>query len=1190
MKNFILLLSFAISGPNLLIAQQALVLDEYNGEQEIVASESITFKPGFHVAAGQMMHAYIDPLITENIPLVSRPSGNHNYILTNTYQQAGVNPFDLYTGDVSQTITYFDGLGRPIQAVTTNGSPGLKDVIQLMEYDSFGRMAKQYLAYTGGTDGAFKTGAVTAQQDFYNAPPAGVEGTAYPYSRTVFESSPLDRITEQGFAGAAYQPQSSAIANSGHSVKTGYATNNTITFSQITTSRKVALYRVNYSPEMTPILVLSGAYQANQLYVTVNKDENWKSSDGRSGTTEIYRDGQGRTILERRFNTTQEGTLEMLSTYYVYNDLGNLCFVLPPVVSPDKDSAPPTTTQLNEYCYQYRYDGWGRLIEKKLPAKAWEYFVYNELDQMVYSQDGNLRAKNQWLFYKYDGLGRLIVTGHTTSTSSRQAIQNWVNSQTGPLWEERQTGTATGYTYHSYPSFNFLNSSEKETYTIRYYDDYELPSDCPGELKQGPSNQGGDVQGLLTATKTKILGTSTYLWTVYFYDGKGRMIQTRGQNHLQNGIDISTLSYNFTNQLTQAVRVHTASGKTLTLKERYVYDQEARLKNTYHQVNSQPEVLLSSLLYNELGELITKKLHSENGSTPLQTIQYRYNIRDWLYKIDAPKLGIDLVYEEPNTTSAQKQYNGNIAEMRWRGDNAGSRAFAFSYDRLNRLTGTVTTGGNLDETISYGKTGNITKLIREGTSHGTLNYTYASTNRLQSVSGYIASQYSYDPNGNLTKDSHKNITGITYNYLNLPQVVSRTGGNINYQYDATGRKLKQSMAGITRDYVYGIQYENGLLYSIRTPEGRVRKSGNQYLYEYDLKDHLGSVRVRIDKGADGRARLIQENEYYAFGLSKQLYVSGEKSRYMYSGKEFEEEVSLLDYGWRRYDPVIARWTGIDPLANAYSRYSPYSFVMNNPMRYIDPNGLWVENDEGYNTDDPDDIARLWAFYDMDSPNFDEIQYFIRSEMEGEDIFLSNGTFFLSPAIIYQTGSGWKPDMASFNRARNEAYLDWTNRVNNLNVGLTTGETLYRAAERSVVNNGHWAGKNGKYYSISWGGNQYTGSRSGAMKAAKMYKAAGRITIGATVVIGGVNIYKGYQQDGGTFGYHSQYAAAGAAGGLIGGWAGAEAGAAVGAAIGVWFGGVGAVPGAVIGGVVGGVVGGIAGGSAGESVVNYYHGK
>jgi RHS repeat-associated protein len=150
--------------------------------------------------------------------------------------------------------------------------------------------------------------------------------------------------------------------------------------------------------------------------------------------------------------------------------------------------------------------------------------------------------------------------------------------------------------------------------------------------------------------------------------------------------------------------------------------------------------------------------------------------------------------------------------------------------------------------------------------------------------------------------------------------------------------------------------------------------------------------------------------------------------------------------------------------------------------------------------------------------------------------------------------------------------------------------LAGAAQGLVVSGDYWLGKNGKYYSNTWGGNQYTGGRSGAYKASTGYRNLGRFATVGTVVLGGIQIFDGYRADGNKFGYNTQAATASTAGGLIGGWAGAEGGATVGAGIGVWFGGVGAIPGAVIGGLIGGIGGGYLGSSIGQNTVDYYHGR
>ena len=169
-----------------------------------------------------------------------------------------------------------------------------------------------------------------------------------------------------------------------------------------------------------------------------------------------------------------------------------------------------------------------------------------------------------------------------------------------------------------------------------------------------------------------------------------------------------------------------------------------------------------------------------------------------------------------------------------------------------------------------------------------------------------------------------------------------------------------------------------------------------------------------------------------------------------------------------------------------------------------------------------------------------------------------------------------------------------NNFSNSSFALDISGGIYGVLQGLTSSQGYWLGKNGKYYSTSWGGNQYTGSRSGAFKVASNYKLAGRATIIGSALIGIYNTRAGYIADDGQFGYNAQMAAASSAGSVLGGIAGAKAGALIGASIGAWFGGFGAIPGAVIGGVIGGfgfgMAGGHYGGELGGSAVNYLHSR
>jgi len=138
-------------------------------------------------------------------------------------------------------------------------------------------------------------------------------------------------------------------------------------------------------------------------------------------------------------------------------------------------------------------------------------------------------------------------------------------------------------------------------------------------------------------------------------------------------------------------------------------------------------------------------------------------------------------------------------------------------------------------------------------------------------------------------------------------------------------------------YVAGIQYSGTTLF-VQTDEGRVLKSGTNWNYEYTLTDHLGNSRVNFET-ITGSIVQKQANDHYPFGLSiARGTVPNSKNNYLYNKKELQEELGQYDYGARLYDPVIARWTVVDPKTEAYPNWSSYNYALNNPIKYIDPKG------------------------------------------------------------------------------------------------------------------------------------------------------------------------------------------------------------------------------------------------------------
>ncbi|WP_374173052.1 RHS repeat-associated core domain-containing protein [Flavobacterium tructae] len=395
--------------------------------------------------------------------------------------------------------------------------------------------------------------------------------------------------------------------------------------------------------------------------------------------------------------------------------------------------------------------------------------------------------------------------------------------------------------------------------------------------------------------------------------------------------------------------------------------------------------MIANNTYGDLGQLSSKKVGNNT-----QNINFAYNVRGWLTDINNtvalkqetdPKdlFALKINYDKATSGIAgvKALYNGNISETSWatNSDNGIARSYGYKYDNLNRLKegifqkAAVTTNA-YNEILSYDKNGNIMGLSRIGSSESAtaidaLVYTYANNstaNQLVKVTdsslknlGFTdgtntGDDYVYDLNGNMISDANKNITAITYNHLNLPtKITFATTGNIVYIYNATGQKLQKIVnetgkTAVTTDYLGGYQYDNNVLKFIPTAEGYAEPSGSSYQYIYQYKDHLGNVCLSYDK----TLAIKEESNYYPFGLKHNGYNPvkvGVENKYKYNGKELQDELSLnlYDYGARNYDPTLGRWMNIDPLAEMGRRWSPYNYGLDNPLFFIDPDGMLSES-------------------------------------------------------------------------------------------------------------------------------------------------------------------------------------------------------------------------------------------------------
>ena len=646
-----------------------------------------------------------------------------------------------------------------------------------------------------------------------------------------------------------------------------------------------------------------------------------KTTDEDLNVSYTFTDEMGHVVLTRQMKGS-----ETHDTYYVYDDKSNLCFVLQPMYQ--------SSANLDLYAFQYKYDGRNRCIWKKLPGAGYMEMVYDNADRLVFSQDGNQRAltSGNWTYYKYDGLNRLT-----------------------------EQGTCT----------NKVTTSGTNVLVQHFYDSYAFRSQAGFNNSNFPDDASGNGKGALTASVATVLGSSNKIYTAYYYDIKGRVAKTV-QSNLLGGYDVTATIYTFTDKPATVTHTHTTSGKpTRTEMYTYSYNHADRLLKVEHTLGG-TKITLADYAYDNLGRLQSKSLH---GSAT-NKLTYAYNVRSWLTGISGSKFTQNLYYNTGNGTAC---YTGNISSMTWKAGNESTiRGYKFTYDGLSRLmnatygeTAGINTNTNRfsENVTAYDKNGNIKTLQRYGqtaaSSYGLIdNLTFTlGGNQLNRVddaaaaSAYgggfefkdgvkQANEYTYDSNGNLTKDLNKGISNISYNCLNLPSAVTFSDGStIVYTYAGDGAKLKtvHKIGGTTTttDYCGNVIYENGVQKLLLTEEGYVTLSDGKY--HYYLKDHQGNNRVVINQSGT----VEEANHYYPFGG---VFAStGNTQPYKYNGKELDAKKGLnwYDYGVRMYDAALGRFATVDPSAENYFNTSLYAYCGNNPISRIDPTGAdWYEDKQG----------------------------------------------------------------------------------------------------------------------------------------------------------------------------------------------------------------------------------------------------
>ena len=820
------------------------------------------------------------------VPSIISGSTDRNYVAKAVFTQGVKKLTSVSPARAIITTTFYDGFGRKQQTVLRNNNSG-KDLADYYEYDNRGRVVRQYLPGTISGSGNYASlDQITASHTSLYP-----EDATNAYISTEYDASVTPRTITTKRAGSDWQM--SVGTNSQYHINKNsgkYSCN------------KFTLNSNNGS------LMHSGVYPSGRLHVTNVIDED-------NHETIIFKDFKDSTYLHRRVLDENN----YADTYYIYDNIGNICYVIPPMASVALASSSTgvitdDNETLQDYCYIYKYDSRNRLEEKKLPGVKTIYYVYDDNNRLRYSQDGNQRDKGEWTAYAYDTRYRLAYTCEVeieamTITQLRQTVSNKTNNSNlttninnlGGYTNVIPCGTVkTVNTINYYDNYDFLELYPVEKDSINY----KVVRNYDGRYTDTINPRHVNL-GMLTGTVTSVIGDSLRLLCANYYDRKGRLIQSCETNHL-GGYDRKLYRLSFVGNPISMRHEHFTADTSCVDVYTYSYDIQLRPTSVSLAHNGSESMLEFSNTYNTLGRLSSQAL----GEGLIETT-YQYNIQGWTTHIDNNKFHQQLYYET-HPYGAEESLTGNVCAMSWSSDgrdNGGNiaptiqRTYLYDYDRLDRLTSAqyveseprsdftyqTTNTPNYSTAYTYDLNGNITSLRRNGLESRELADTYElwtfgevdnvamiyDGNQLRQVNDATdevilsstmdvndRENYNlYDSNGNLLRCPDKDILNIKYNRLNLPEIITFENNNrIIFKYDATGRKLSEK---------YEL-YREGLPPSLEldTLEVNEPQSGwTSYYITFGLRDYCGNYIYQ-----NGNISMITTPAGYISGSMRYYYL------------------------------------------------------------------------------------------------------------------------------------------------------------------------------------------------------------------------------------------------------------------------------------------------------------------------------
>jgi RHS repeat-associated protein len=587
------------------------------------------------------------------------------------------------------------------------------------------------------------------------------------------------------------------------------------------------------------------------------------------------------------------------------------------------------TGGLRDTCY-YSYDSLGRVewqIHRMagLGAKkiAYEYDLQGNITKLSYIDPLNT-SNNTLYFYEYDSAGRLARVYSDESSSGVNKVKEAEYSYLASGKAKRfQAGVAQGMDYQ--------------------YNERDWLTNINNTSLSPQADSGHDGINGITAT-------DRFAMRIGYYN-LAEIGSAQDTTPQYNG-NISWIVYNMS-----GVTYTGAHGRTSLVGTTYKYDHANRLTGADFGYNrdslwrTTPAYDEHDWSYDKIGNILGVQRWGAGCDTvpPVVALTSRDSIASVSIGADSIRLSTSYVVpagaiDDYAATTEIRLKPGYVAQT-------GSYVIAA-----------------ISQPLVTKRMDSFTYNYSSGNSHLTSIADIVSANTYTTdLDNQPANNYSYDGNGNMISDLQNGIDSIIYDYRNLPLKLKRNGVWTTMRYDADGnRTFKSTPGGQT---LYYLPDASGRTLAVLNSDGSIRmlnvygldnigymsvsyqpsRVNTRYYY---LKDHLGTIKMTVNAGGT----VTSYDDFYPFGMTMEGRSGNfgkSDARFKFSGKERDVESGYDYFGARYYDARIGRFLSIDPHSRRYPALSPFNYAINNPLAYLDPNGLDSASSQTKNSKPPD---------------------------------------------------------------------------------------------------------------------------------------------------------------------------------------------------------------------------------------------